>query len=108
MAKAKCPECGEMGECYYREADTSLTRQIFDDYRFICPHCGFEKRETQHGGEVGYGQYLTNCPFCNNDNLHHPGGSLAEEEAEKLAWAAKARAAGFCPACGQRLPEKKG
>lgn len=106
MAKAKCPECGEMGECFYL-GNTSITHNILDDYRFICPHCGLDKKETMDGGEVDYEERLTHCPFCRNDNLHHPGGDLTMPRAEKLAGAAKAKAAGCCPTCGQRLPEKK-
>ncbi|MFH2136625.1 MAG: hypothetical protein ABII19_03300 [Patescibacteria group bacterium] len=106
MAKAKCPECGKMGECYYL-GNSSITHNILDDYRFICPHCGFDKKETMDGGEVGWQENLTNCPFCHAEMLHHPGG-MPMEEAEKLANAARARAAGFCPTCRQRLPEKKG
>jgi hypothetical protein len=105
MAKAKCPECGKMGECYYL-GNTSITHNILDDYRFICPHCGLDKMETVDGGEVGGEERLTNCPFCRNDNLHHPGGGLTMPQAEKLALEARAKKAGFCPTCGQRLPEK--
>jgi Zn finger protein HypA/HybF involved in hydrogenase expression len=105
MAKAKCPECGKMGECYYL-GNTSITHNILDDYRFICPHCGLDKMETVDGGEVGGEERLTNCPFCRNDNLHHPGGGLTMPQAEKLALETRMKKAGLCPTCGQRLPAK--
>lgn len=106
MAEAKCPKCGETGFCYYL-GNNSITHNILDDYRFICPHCGFEVRETKDGGETGYEERLTNCPYCGNDNLHHPGSPVSLEEAEKMAWAARAKRAGLCPTCGQHLPERR-
>lgn len=106
MAKAKCPECGEMGECYYL-GNSSITHNILDDYRFICPHCGLDKMETVDGGEVGGEERLTNCPFCRNDNLHHPGGDLTMPWAEKAARDARMEKAGLCPTCGQPIPERR-
>lgn len=75
--KPKCPKCHKDCKCLYvgdvnSEPRFANYQYIVDEYRLICSHCGYEESRREDGGQSGYLENATCCPFCGKDNLHHP------------------------------------
>lgn len=111
MAKAKkvnCPKCGKSCDCYYAgdvNAEPRFDRYqyIVDEYCLACPHCGHEERKREDGGQAGYDDKLTDCPFCGVSCRDHQGISFLERT-KKITAARKKAGHGrnLCPRCGKR------
>jgi hypothetical protein len=59
-----CPKCGTQGKCTHH-GDVSAGTRYLDRYTFECKACGFTDQKFMEGGDSGWMNWPTNCPFCN-------------------------------------------
>lgn len=76
--KKKCPACGGECQCYYAgdvnaEPQFSNYQYIVDEYCLVCLACGREERRREDGGQTGYMENPTACPFCGVSYRDHRG-----------------------------------
>lgn len=65
MATPICPDCGKPGRCFH-DGDISGSSSYYDRYRFECqnPECGIKDEQVEYGGDSGWNNWHTICPYC--------------------------------------------
>lgn len=58
-----CPKCSKPGQCVHH-GDVSASDRYVDLYTFECPHCGYQDKTYVDGGESGWNDHFTECPYC--------------------------------------------
>jgi len=58
-----CPKCKKEGKCEHH-GDVSKSTRYIDRYTFTCVECGHYEEAFEDGGEAGWNDGPTQCPFC--------------------------------------------
>lgn len=72
MAKARCPKCGEEGECEHEAGGHLSQGVVYNEYSFKCPKCGYgtihkdgvELSDPNVLVRIPIGHTQDICPYC--------------------------------------------
>lgn len=59
-----CPICSALGKCSHKKDINPISTRYTDSYRFECESCGYSDSVEVDGGEAGFNDSDTKCPYC--------------------------------------------
>lgn len=63
MDQLVCPKCGGEAKCFH-DGDVGAGNRFIDQYRLECSHCGHKESTHVDGGDSGWNDHFTDCPYC--------------------------------------------